>query len=118
MTKTPEHPKANVAGYIATHILLMEMELGRFLEKNELVHHCDFDKNNNTFSNLLLMASRQEHQQLPELQARFLLQRGLYKEFLEWYQKEKEVVLIEHKLAKVNKKLERLKKKHGREQSK
>ena len=117
MTRAPGHPRADITGHVPTHIILMEEELGRFLEKNELVHHCDFDKHNNTISNLLLMASRQEHQQLPELQARFLLHRGLYEEFLEWYQEEKEVVQIEHKLAKTQKRLERLRKKHGQGKS-
>lgn len=113
MTKAPGHPRADITGSVPTHILLMEYELGRPLEKGELVHHCDFDKHNSVISNLLLMASRQEHQQFPELQARFLIQKGLYKEFLEWYQEEKEVVRIEHQLEKTQKHLERLRKKHG-----
>ena len=113
MTRAPGHPKADITGNVPTHIILMEAELGRDLEKNELVHHCDFNKRNNTISNLLLMASRREHQQLPELQARFLIQRGLYEEFLEWYQEEKEVVCIEHELEKAQTKLERLRNKHG-----
>lgn len=118
MTKVPGHPKANAAGYVPTHILLVEAELRRYLKKGELVHHCDFDKHNSTLSNLLLMASRREHQQLPELQARFLFQKGLYEEFLVWYHEEKEVVDIEHKLETTQKGLERLRKKHEREQSK
>lgn len=115
----PEHPRADIAGHVPNHILVVEKRLGRPLEKNEIVHHCDFNKHNNDnientqLSNLLLMSSRQEHQQLPELQARFLIQKGLYKEFLEWYQEEKEVVRIEHELEKAQRKLERLRKKHA-----
>ncbi len=110
-TKAPDHPRADITGHVPTHILLMEKELGRFLEKNEVVHHCDFNKSNygnikgETVSNLLLMSSRQEHQQLPELQARFLIQMHLYEKFLEWWMEEKEIVQIERKLEKVQKRL-------------
>ena len=111
MTKAPNHPKANLTGCVPTHILIVEQRLGRPLEKNEVVHHCDFSKSNSgnivgtKISNLLLMTSRQEHQLLPELQARFLIHKGLFKEFLEWYGEEKEVVLIERKLERAERNL-------------
>ncbi len=120
MTKAPEHPKANLSGHVPTHILIVEERIGRTLEKGELVHHCDFNKTNNAnikgtdISNLLHI-TRQEHQQLPELQARFLIQKGYYKEFLEWYQDEKEIVLIEHRLEKVQRKLTKFKKRKKHE---
>ena len=116
-TKMPGHPSADITGHVPTHILVVEKRLGRPLEKNELVHHCDFDKLNygnikgEEISNLLLMSSRQEHQQLPELQARFLIQRGLYAEFLEWWQEEKEIVRLERGLEKVQRKLIKLRRK-------
>jgi len=119
MTKAPKHPKANIAGDVPTHILIVEERLGRPLKKNELVHHVDFNKHNSgciegtNISNLLLMSSRQEHQQLPELQARFLVHKGLFKEFLEWYQEEKEIVQIEHKLEKAQRKLTKFRRKHN-----
>lgn len=118
MTRAPRHPKKNIAGDVPTHILIVEERLGRPLGKNELVHHCDFDKSNfnciegTILSNLLLMSSRQEHQQLPELQARFLIHKKLFKEFLEWYQEEKVVVQIEHKLEKAQRKLTKFRRKH------
>ena len=114
MTKAPEHPKANLSGHVPTHILIVEERLGRPLAKNEVVHHCDFNKTNNDnikgteISNLLHM-TRPEHQQLPELQARFLIQRGLFGEFLEWYPDEKEIVSIERKLERTQRKLDKLK---------
>lgn len=119
----PGHPRADITGHVPTHILEVEKRIGRPLEKHEVVHHCDFDKDNygniegEAISNLLLMASRQEHQQLPELQARFLIQHGLYAKFLEWYQEEKEIVRIEHSLEKAQHKLERYTKKHGQKES-
>lgn len=119
MTRNPGHPKANIAGDVPTHILVVEERLKRPLEKDEVVHHCDFNKSNSgyikgtTLSNLLLMSSRQEHQQLPELQARFLIHKGLFGEFLEWYQEAKTIVQIEHKLEKAQRKLTKFRRKHS-----
>ncbi len=116
-TKAPGHPRADITGHVPTHILIAEQMLGRPLEKNELVHHCNFNKHDNDPSKLLVL-TRHEHQQLPELQARFLFYKGLYKEFLEWYQDEKEVVRIEHEIEKEKRKLEKHRRKeHGHEKS-
>lgn len=51
----PEHPNSNKYGYIPVHHLVMEEYLGRYLEKGEVVHHCDSVKNNNQLENLELM---------------------------------------------------------------
>lgn len=80
----PEHPRAGFTGFVGEHILAMEQKLGRYLERGEVVHHCDFDKSNNEINNLLLL-SRQEHQQLPAFQARFIIQQGLYEAFLTYW---------------------------------
>jgi hypothetical protein len=45
------------------HRLIMEAHLGRILSKNEVVHHIDEDKSNNSLSNLTIM-SRSEHSKL------------------------------------------------------
>lgn len=45
------------------HVYIMEQHLGRRLKKNEVVHHKDFSRTNNDFSNLQLM-TRGEHSKL------------------------------------------------------
>lgn len=47
-----EHHLAHVSGYAYQHRLVMEKKLGRRLRRNELVHHLDENKRNNTPSNL------------------------------------------------------------------
>lgn len=58
----PEHKRANHAGYVFEHILIMEEHIGRPLKyygfknkNNEVCHHIDRDKQNNDISNLQLM---------------------------------------------------------------
>lgn len=58
----PEHERANCNGYVFEHILVMEKHIGRklkFISKlhkdNEVVHHVDFNKKNNSINNLNIM---------------------------------------------------------------
>lgn len=44
-------------GWYYEHILIMEQDLGRSLNKNECVHHLDGNKGNNRLENLLLMTN-------------------------------------------------------------
>ena len=111
--KAPNHPKADMSGSVAEHIVEAEKLLGRPLEPDELVHHTDFQKHNNAPGNFLIM-TRLEHQQLPEVQARFLIAMGLYPQFIAYWQVEKEIVKIEHALEKERRKLYELKKKERR----
>ena len=50
----PEHPNANSNGYIAKHRLILEKQLGRYLNKNEIAHHIDKNKLNNNPTNIEL----------------------------------------------------------------
>jgi hypothetical protein len=116
----PDHPKADVTGLVAEHILIAESCLGRSLEKGEIVHHKDFNKLNNDVKNLLIGITRKQHQQLPEYQARFIIEKGLYKEFLEFWSEqstldfknrqerelEKRLVAAENKFERCKGKLE------------
>lgn len=57
----PDHPKANKFGYVLLHRVLMENSLGRLLKPNEVVHHKDGNKHNNTLSNLEVMSSKEHN---------------------------------------------------------
>jgi hypothetical protein len=57
------HPSANKKGYVLAHRFIMEKFIGRFLKKDEVVHHIDGNMENNSIENLLLM-TRGEHTRL------------------------------------------------------
>lgn len=63
----PEHFNClkgdNWQGYVYEHRFIMEQSLGRALEENEIVHHIDCNKLNNSISNLILI-SRSDHMKL------------------------------------------------------
>ena len=84
----PDHHRADVTGMVPEHVLVAEEKLGRKLCNGELVHHKNFDKLNNELDNLLFPLTRREHQQLPAYQARFILHKNLYGEFLVWWKQE------------------------------
>lgn len=52
------HPRARYDGTILEHRLVMERELGRFLEEWEIVLHKDGDRSNNSLQNLELLDGR------------------------------------------------------------
>lgn len=43
------------------HVLVVEQQIGRYLNDGEVVHHIDGDKLNNAPENLRLCASQAEH---------------------------------------------------------
>lgn len=51
-------------GYQKEHRLLLELQLGRRLNKGEIVHHVDGDKTNNSLSNLLLCSGDFDHRKV------------------------------------------------------
>lgn len=60
---SPDHPYHNSRDMVRQHRLVMEDHIGRYLRPDELVHHKDFDRQNNSLDNLEIM-SRSEHQKL------------------------------------------------------
>jgi HNH endonuclease len=56
LIKAPDHPAADVRGYVYEHRLVMERELGRLLASGERVRHKDNDPGNNDAGNLLLVS--------------------------------------------------------------
>ena len=52
--RLPLHPLADSQGYVREHRLVMEQYLERYLDYNEIVHHIDEDKLNNSIENLEL----------------------------------------------------------------
>lgn len=61
MVKDNGHPSANQRGYIQEHRLVMELHLGRLLEKSEVVHHVNKDKSDNRIENLELFSTNGDH---------------------------------------------------------
>lgn len=54
------HPNSDVTGHIFEHRVMMEIELGRYLLPEEIVHHKNEVKHDNRIDNLVLM-DRGEH---------------------------------------------------------
>lgn len=55
-----DHPNSDSRGRLLEHVLVMSVQLGRGLRPDEIVHHRDHDKRNNSLDNLELL-TRGEH---------------------------------------------------------
>ena len=53
----PQHPRANSKGLYPLHRVLMEIKLNRLLNPEEVVHHLDGDKTNNSLENLAVLSN-------------------------------------------------------------
>ena len=58
-----KHPKSDMHGRVREHVLVMEKQLGRFLEDGEVVHHINLKKDDNRPENLMVM-NQSEHLKL------------------------------------------------------
>lgn len=59
----PSHALANKAGKVYEHNYVICKTLNRFLNSNEVIHHKDRNRSNNTLSNLMVL-TRKEHMEL------------------------------------------------------
>jgi len=57
----PNHPFANKSGHVMEHRLVMELNLVRFLNPSEVVHHLNHILDDNRIENLMLFKNEQEH---------------------------------------------------------
>lgn len=57
----PEHPKATTNGCVYEHILVAEKFLGRPLKDEEVVHHKDKNRSNNSPDNLMVFRTKSDH---------------------------------------------------------
>ena len=60
LTYVPHHPNAHKDGYVMLHTIIMERHIGRYLAKDEVVHHINHNRSDNRIENLLLM-KKNEH---------------------------------------------------------
>lgn len=59
----PNHPNCTKKGYVAEHRLVAEEKIGRYLSKNEDVHHINENKLDNRAENLMVL-SKSDHMKL------------------------------------------------------
>lgn len=54
LVKVDNHPNKRYGGYVLQHRLVMEQKLGRYLTKEEIVHHINHVRDDNRIENLEL----------------------------------------------------------------
>lgn len=64
LVKSPEHPNADANGYVCEYRLVAEKTHGRYLTREEVVHHINGDETDLTPENLLVMENQQAHARL------------------------------------------------------
>lgn len=57
----PKHHLANKSGKVYQHMIAAEQMLGRKLKPEEVVHHNDRNRKNNSFDNLIVFKTIADH---------------------------------------------------------
>ena len=57
---SPEHPY-NSIGYVQEHRLVVEKYIGRYLNRKEVVHHINSNRQDNRIENLMVFQNNAEH---------------------------------------------------------
>lgn len=55
----PDHPMSSKDGYVMEHILVMESQIGRYITRDEVVHHKNHIRDDNRIENLELMTFKE-----------------------------------------------------------
>jgi hypothetical protein len=58
---SPNHPNKDYNGYVPEHRLVIENSLGRFLTKDEYVHHKNGNKKDNRLDNLEIVLEKKHY---------------------------------------------------------
>ncbi len=64
MTRSTNHPRSGVKGYVYDHILVAESVLGKFLPKKAQVHHVNENPSDNRKENLVICEDDAYHKLL------------------------------------------------------
>ena len=59
----PNHPFCKKSGYVKRSRLVMEKHLGRYLTREEIVHHINHIRNDDRLKNLMLLSNNSIHRQ-------------------------------------------------------
>ena len=62
--RKPDHPNATSEGYVAEHRLVVEKRIGRYLKRNEIVHHINGNRQDNRLKNLVLLPDHSNHMKI------------------------------------------------------